>query len=171
MSRRLHAPIVLVATALVLTGCVILPPVPGGGSAPTPIPGETLIPTDPDACDGGTLRLDQPGEYRIGDCDELVIEGQRIEVIAGALGAVTIRGDDNELDAGTIGSLEIQGQQNEVDAASLGSVDISGDRNDVDSTGDIGAVTLVGNDNEVNYAGQAGTLDDRGDRNEVRRDR
>jgi hypothetical protein len=171
MNRRLAAPVILVAAAFALTGCVILPPVGGGGLAPEPIPGETLIPTDPDACDGGALRIDQPGQYRIGDCDELEIEGQDVEVIAGELGTVTIRGDRIELAAASIGSLDIGGQENEVDAASISSVQIAGDRNDVDSSGDIGAVTIGGNDNEVNYAGQVGTVDNRGDRNEVRQDR
>src|SRR5690349_15202680 len=105
MNRRLLAPVLLVPAAFALTGCVILPPVGGVGPAPTPIPGETLIPADPSACDGGTLRLDQPGEYRIGDCDELEIVGQDVEVIAGELGTVTIRGDRIELDATSIGSL------------------------------------------------------------------
>lgn len=172
MNRRLTAPIVIVATAFALSGCVIFPPVGGGGvPAPTPIPGETLIPVDPNACDGGTLRLDRPGEYRIGDCDELELSGTDIEVIAGELGTVTIRGDRNELAAGSIGALDIEGQENEVDATSIGSVGIRGDRNDVDSSGDIGAVTVAGNDNEVNYAGQVGAVDDRGDRNEIRLDR
>jgi len=170
MNRRLLAPVLLVSAAFALTGCVVLPPT-GGGPAPTRIPRETLIPTDPDGCDGGTLRIDQPGEYRIDDCDELLIEGQNIEVIAGDLGTVTIRGDGNEVGAASTGGVSISGQENEVDAASIGSVEIAGDRNDVDSSGDIGAVTIGGNDNEVTYAGQVGAVDDRGDRNEVRQDR
>lgn len=170
MTHRLLAPVILAAAAFVLSGCVVLPPF-GGGPGSTPIPGETLIPVDPDACDSGTLRLDQPGEYRIGDCDELEIAGQGIEVIAGELGTVTLRGDSIELAASLIASLSIEGQENEVDATAIGSVDIRGDRNEVDSSGDVGAVTIAGNHNEVSYAGQVGAVDDSGDRNEVQQDR
>ena len=54
--------------------------------------------------------LDQPGEYNIGECDELTIEGQNIEVIADEVGALTIRGNDIDVDAPSIGIVRIEGQ-------------------------------------------------------------
>ena len=159
---------VLVPLAFLLTGCVF-PPLPA--IPPIPIPGETLIPADPEACSDGTLEIDQPGEYRIGPCDELVVEGRDIEVIADEVGALIIRGDDVEVDTRAIDILKIEGQSNDVEAGDIGRIDIRGDDNDVDSSGDIESVTINGSSNEVEYAGNLGASDVNGDRNEVRQGR
>jgi hypothetical protein len=57
---------VLVPIAFLLSGCVF-PPMPGMPGFPgfpddDPIPGETLIPDDPDACADGSLVINEPGE-------------------------------------------------------------------------------------------------------------
>ena len=145
---------VLAPVAFLLAGCV-MPPLPG--LPPLPIPGETLAPNDPEACVDGTLLVTTPGEYRIGSCDELTIEGRDIEVIADDVRALIIRGDDVEVDARSIDILKIQGQSNDVEAGDIDRIDLRGDDNDVDSSGDIGELTINGNSNDVDYAG---TLDD-----------
>src|SRR5690606_28296130 len=118
-------------------------------SAPTPAqPAPSEAGGDPLECDGGTLRIDRPGDYRLGDCDEVELNGTDIDLTAGDLGTLTIRGDDNEVDAATIGSVTIEGQDNEVDADGIGAVRIAGDDNDVDSRGDIGSILIEGNRND-----------------------
>jgi len=165
MFRRAAAIALLAGSALALSGCVMLPPVP----APDPgLPDATGPVGVTGTCDDGVLRVDQPGEYRIGDCDEVHISGRGIEVVAGDVGLITIRGDDNEVEAASVGSVDIEGQDNDVDAETVGAIEIAGDRNGVDSRRDVGAVTIRGNENEVEYGGNVGAVDDQGARNEVR---
>lgn len=111
--RPVLAVALLAASALALSGCVILPPggTPGPGPDPQPAPGASGAAT----CDGGELHLDQPGEYRIGDCDELHIAGTGVEVVAGDVGLISIRGDANEVGyAGFVGSVDDRGARNEI---------------------------------------------------------
>lgn len=172
MARRIPPALLLAACALTLAGCVIVPPM-GAPATPAPTTLEEPPPSEPtngDAldCDGGFLLIDRPGDYRIGACDEVELNGTGIDLTTGDIGTLTIRGDDNDVTAASVGTLTIQGQDNDVDADRVGSVEIAGNDNDVDSRGDVGAVRLDGNENSVEYSGQVGAVDDRGHANEVR---
>ncbi|MEQ1894203.1 MAG: protein kinase, partial [Planctomycetota bacterium] len=62
----------------------------------------------------------EPGDYFVGDCVRLTIDGNNIEVHAGEVGTLIIRGNGNVLSAGDVDRLRIEGSVNEVDALVVG---------------------------------------------------
>lgn len=164
MPRR-HAlgPLLAVPLVAMLAGCLPLPPLPGIAPERTPI-GATSVPVPTGDC----LVVDQPAVQLFGDCRELVVEGQGLDIDVGIVGTLVIRGDRNEVDAREIGSLTIEGQDNEVDVdRDLGTLEIRGDRNEVEVDGQIGTVRIAGNENEVDADRGIGAIDDEGDRNRI----
>lgn len=171
--RRIIAPLALTAAAALLSGCVVMPDL-GGVTASSPAPTATpsAEPTHgvtADSCDGGRMTINQPGDHVIGDCDELTLEGNGVDVKTGAIGTLIIRGTDIDVEAASIGAIEIAGQNNDVESrAAVGGITIAGDDNDVEVIGDIGSVTINGNENDVDASGRIGAITDNGTANDVR---
>lgn len=169
MRRTLSSTLIAGVAAAALAGCVISPALPGRDDDDLrPTATASPAPGSMGDCGGGELTITEPGDHRIGDCNELVIEGNGIDVDAGMIGSLVIRGDDIDVDADGIGSIDIEGQDNDVDSRSdVGEVEIAGDRNGIDVEGSIGRVTIAGNENEIEATGGIGAADDNGDRNEI----
>lgn len=171
--RRIIAPFALTAAAALLAGCVVMPELGGAGAA-SPAPTASPSAEAPQAgttatCDGGRLTINQPGDHVIGDCDELTLEGNGVDVKAGSIGTLIIRGTDIDVEAASIGSIEIAGQNNDVESrGSVGDVTMSGDDNDIEVIGDVGSVTINGNENDVDASGRIGAVTDNGNANDVR---
>ena len=171
--RRILATTVLAASALLLSGCVIMPELGGGSPAPSatveaPRPSASGAPDASDDCTGGTLTLNTPGNHVVGDCERLTIEGAGVKVKAGEIGTLIVRGTDNDAEAESIGRIEISGQNNDAEsAAAVGSIAIAGDDNDIEVIGDIGAVVIAGNENDISAAGRIGSVADNGSNNKV----
>ncbi|ANJ26446.1 DUF3060 domain-containing protein [Agromyces aureus] len=112
--------------------------------------------------DGRDVRYDVAG-----DCAEVVVRGDDLDVRMGAttslsiegrdndvessseFGAVTIKGDDNDVEARTIASISIAGNDNSVEADTVGSVEIAGNDNDVEAGNDPQPVRVSGEGNRV----------------------
>ncbi|GAA1837382.1 DUF3060 domain-containing protein [Agromyces salentinus] len=160
--------VVGVAAVMLLAGCVI-----------------QADPDDRDRGDGGaanrggreqvtcaesaSITLDgERVEYDVtGDCAEVIVRGNDLDVrmasstslriegrdndveSSGDLGAVEIAGDENDVEARTIASIDVQGNGNDLDARNVGSVEISGDDNSVEADNDPQPVRVTGNGNTV----------------------
>lgn len=117
-------------------------------AAPAPTPTEDAV--DPaDESDCVNLLLDRPGNYVIGDCDTVTINGTGIRLTFLTVGSLVLRGDGTDVSGETIGSLEIQGQAAEVSAFEIDELLIRGNDNVVTVDGVIGTVNLKGNGNVV----------------------
>jgi hypothetical protein len=102
-----------------------------------------------------------------GDCAEVIVRGNDLDVrmasstslriegrdndieSSGDLGAVEIAGDENDVEARTIASIDVQGNGNDLDARNVGSVEIAGDDNSVEADNDPQPVRVTGNGNTV----------------------
>lgn len=168
MSRALIA----LPLTLLLAGCTPLGTFLSEGP-PQPEPGITAIPSatpspEPTTGDCDDLVLNLPGEYHVGDCVRVTVEGKDVELKAGSIGTLVIRGDANDIDAGSVGSLDIQGNVNDVDTLDLGTVVLRGNYTDIGVHGSVSGIEVHGNDNEVVVDGDYGTVVDDGERNVVR---
>jgi hypothetical protein len=124
-------------------------PSPSASSA-VPEPTPTENPVDPaDESDCVNLLLDRPGNYVIGDCDTVTINGTGIRLTFLTVGRLVLRGDGTDIAGETIGSLDIQGQAAEVTAFEIDELVIRGDDNVVTVDGVIGTVNVRGNGNVV----------------------
>ncbi|MET4157498.1 DUF3060 domain-containing protein [Agromyces sp. PvR057] len=103
----------------------------------------------------------------VGDCAEVIVRGNGLDVRMGAttalsidgranevdsgsgVGAVTIKGDDNDVEATTIASIVIAGNDNDLEAETVGSVEIKGDDNGVEAGNDPQPVRVTGDGNMV----------------------
>jgi len=109
------------------------------------------------------------GEYRIGDCENLTVEGSGIKVTADHLGTLTIRGDSLQVLAQTIRSLDVGGSLNNVQTNNdMGTILITGDRNMITCSASVTSVIVNGDDNTVRVEGGVdGAVQNNGQRNEI----
>ncbi|WP_166867887.1 lipoprotein [Salinibacterium sp. ZJ70] len=164
--RRILAPLVLLVTAVTLSGCIMTPNMPRGDRDDRDR--DAMGPKDKTSECDGELTISQKGHHKVGDCDELTIDGDGIDVDAGEIRNLIIRGDDADIEATSIDSVDLEGQKSDVESrGDVGEIVITGDRNGIDVDGEIGTVTLNGNDNEVEATGAIGPTTDNGERNEV----
>lgn len=170
---RLLAPVVGAALALALAGCSssVLLGVPQGDApaaptaTPSPAPESTAEPVVDVGCDH--VRITEPGNYLLGDCATVTLEGTGIDVTAAGIGQLLVRGDRLDVVAETIDDLRIEGQGNEIEAGTIDRVDLRGERNEITADDPIGVVTIDGNENVVASDGGVDTLIDNGLLNEV----
>ncbi len=141
---------VLLAGAVLLTGCVTMIVMPKSSRLPSPLPtvGEDLF------CSGKSLgkniALNQPsGHYTLtGQCGIVSIEGAGITATIESAKSVAINGDRNTVTGKSLALMSIQGQDNTVSATVIGSLAINGDRNSVTSPA-IGPKAVNGQGNTV----------------------
>ncbi|WP_157413430.1 hypothetical protein [Agromyces allii] len=171
MSRLTKSTFAL-AGVLVLAGCAFPGIRQGDGSGGTggPTGGSTGGGREQVSCaeassvtlDGRDVRYDV-----VGDCAEVIVRGDDLDVRMAAstslsvegrdndiessagLGAVTVKGDENGVEARTIASISIAGNDNDLEADIVGSVEIAGDENSVEAGNDPQPVRVSGSGNSV----------------------
>lgn len=147
--------------ALLLPGCTSAFLTPGGvgpvateTASPEPTPTADAPEPDPsDEPDCVHLLIDRPGNYAIGECATVTLEGTGIHLAFGAIDQLVIRGDGSDVIGDTLGSVEIQGQGADVTAYSIDDLLIRGEDNIVVVESTIGAVNVQGNGNTVTATG------------------
>lgn len=171
-----HVVVGTCALAVLLTGCtgaarpaLTAQPPATTAAAPIPVPTVTSDAADLDAaCVDGVARLNGSDLdlTLVGTCPRVEISGTDLDVTlrAAMYDEVVVRGDRNDVEALSVSALSIEGTENEWDGQDAGSLAISGDRNELDFDGTVGAIAVAGNDNEVEAA-VLGAIDDAGDRN------
>lgn len=157
MRRALLAPAGLVL--LVLAGCTSNFIVEGGnaGGAPTPTATDTATPeptettpAEPEIqyeCDN--LLLNAPGNYYLGDCGTITLEGSGIDLVASSIAVLIVRGENADVVVDEIGRLELSGQGNTFEVRSITKVEIQGNGNVVTVEDAIGTLRIEGNENVV----------------------
>ena len=131
----------------------------GGGAAPDPVESSTPpTPTatdeapEPDPADDldcANLLIDRPGNYVVGDCGTVTLEGAGIRLTFTSIADLVIRGDGADVVGGDLGSVEIQGQGAEFTVLSIEDLVIRGEDNVVDVETTIDTVNVQGNGNVV----------------------
>jgi len=151
--------------AVLLAGCTSDFLSSGGGTEPlptesaaTPEPSATVDTPDPaDDLDCVNLLIDRPGNYVIGDCGTVTLEGTGIRLTFASIGELVLRGDGADVVGETLGSLQIDGQGADISAYEIGDVVIRGDDHVVVAETTIESVDVSGNGNVVS-AGDGITL-------------
>lgn len=157
MTRPLPALAALTLTALLLAGCTsafLADEVPGAGTEPsvtaTPDPEATTPAPEPGPdLDCGDVLLNRPGNYVLGECGTVTIEGTGIDLAFTSVERLVIRGDRADILGGAVRALEIQGQGSDLELASVGELRIRGEGNSVIVEGTIDSVVVDGNENVV----------------------
>lgn len=144
--------------AVILAGCTSDFLVEGGGALPSPSETATPEPTataeapEPDPVDEPDcvhLLIDRPGNYAVGECATVTIEGRGIQLSFTAIDTLVIRGDGSDVVGETLGSVEIQGQGADITAFTIDALVIRGEDNIVVVESTIGSVNVQGNGNTV----------------------
>ena len=132
-----------------------------GGSAADPAPAESTAspeatepvetpePDPADDLDCANLLIDRPGNYVIGDCGTVTLEGRGIRLNFTSITDLVIRGDGADVVGESLGSVEIEGQGSEISALDLDDLRIRGNDNVVTVEATLGAVNVQGNGNVV----------------------
>jgi len=181
MTRSLPAPAALLGlavVALLLAGCTSSFLVAEGhGTAVQPEPIETdgveqtaEEDAQPDSVldfDCDNVLIDRPGNYVLGDCGLVTIEGSGIDLTFSSIAELVIRGDGADLVGEQLGEVQIQGQRSDITVIGIGDLTIRGGRNTVVADGSIGTVVVHGNENVVNAADGIGSHVDNGLLNEI----
>ncbi len=119
-------------------------------TAPTPTPTEEAPQPDPaEEFDCVNLLIDRPGNYVVGDCGTVTLEGSGIRLTFISIAELVIRGDGAEVVGEDLGSVEIQGQGTEFAVTSIGDLVIRGEDNVVVVDSTIDTVDVQGNGNVV----------------------
>lgn len=162
MKRALPAPVALLAlalTAVVLAGCTSNFLIDGGTGTAAPVPTETSATPEPtesapppepvEEFDCDDVLIDRPGNYVIGECGTVTLEGGGIDLAFTSIETLIINGDGADISGETIGSLELEGQRADISAISIEAVSIRGAQNTVVVDTTIGTVVVNGNENVV----------------------
>lgn len=160
--------VLALAGVLTLAGCAF----PGmGGSGGSGEPGGPMNGgrRQVSCADSARVTLDgQRVDYDVvGDCAEVIVRGDDLDVRLAAatelsiegrdndvestsdLGAVAVKGNGNDVEARTIAPISVAGDDNSLEADTVGSVEIAGDDNDVEAGNDPQPVRVSGNGNTV----------------------
>lgn len=145
--------------AVLLAGCTSDFLADGGtaGPAPTetsatpePTPSEVAPTEDPsDEFDCVNLLINRPGNYVVGDCGTVTLEGTGIRLTFTSIAHLVLRGDGADVLGETLASVEISGQGVDIAADELGDLVIRGDDNVVTVETTIDTVEVQGNNNVV----------------------
>jgi len=152
----------IAVAAVLLAGCTSDFLVEGGsGSGAEPVPTESVATPGPTATDEApepdpaaefdcvNLLFDRPGNYVVGDCGTVTLEGRGIRLTFLSIADLVIRGDGADVVGDTLGSVEIQGEGSAIAALDLGDLTIRGAENVVTVEAAIGTVNVQGNGNVV----------------------
>jgi hypothetical protein len=165
----------IAALALMLSACTPIGQFvgPGGPDAASPTASSTPTPSvtptpEPTSTDCDNAVFTEPGEYHVGDCVRLTVEGRNITVTAGSVGTLIIIGNANDVSAaGDVGSLSVEGNVNDIHTLDVSSVEIEGRFNQLGVHGSVERVAVDGDDNEVLADGEVGSVEIRGEGNVV----
>jgi hypothetical protein len=159
MTRSLPAPVGLLGlglAAVLLAGCTSDFLVEGGTADPvptettTPQPTESAAPPEPvDEYDCDDVLIDRPGNYVLGECGTVTIEGGGIDLAFTSIATLVISGDGADIVGETLGTLEIEGGRVDVSAISIDDLSIRGEQNTIVVDTTIGTVVVNGNENVV----------------------
>lgn len=159
-ARSIPAPAALFGlalTAVLLAGCTsdFLVDDGTGGAAPTPTssgtpePTATAEPEPTEEYDCDNVLIDRPGNYVLGDCGTVTLEGGGIDLTVTSVATLVISGDGADVVGETIGGIEIEGQRADISAISIERLSIRGEQNTVVVETTIGVVIVNGNENVV----------------------
>jgi hypothetical protein len=159
MKRALPAPVALLSLALaavMLTACTSDFLVDGGAAAPepsatsaTPEPTESTPPAPVEEFDCDNVLIDRPGNYVLGECGTVTLEGGGIDLTFSSIANLVIRGDGVDIVGETLGNVELEGQRADIEAVGIERLSIRGEQNTVVVDTTIGAVIVNGNENVV----------------------
>ncbi|HWH97415.1 MAG TPA: hypothetical protein VNS80_03530 [Pseudolysinimonas sp.] len=161
-ARSLPAPVALLGlalTAVLLAGCTstflvdggtgTAAPVPTESSA-TPEPSESTAPPEPvEEFDCDNVLIDRPGNYVLGECGTVTLEGGGIDLTFTSIATLVILGDGADIVGETLGSVELEGERADIAAISINSLSIRGAQNTIVVDTTIGTVVVNGNENVV----------------------
>jgi hypothetical protein len=134
----------------------------------TPEPTASTPPPEPEPeydCDD--IVLNRPGNYVLGECGTVTLEGTGIDLTFTSIATLVLRGDRADLLGGQLGSVELQGQGNDISVESVRSLRIRGEGNTVLANGAIGSVVVDGNENVVTSGEGIDSVIDNGLLNEI----
>jgi hypothetical protein len=159
MMRVLPAPVALVGVAvagLLLAGCTSAFLGDGGTAAPspaeteaTPQPTETTPPEPLEEFDCDDVLIDRPGNYVLGECGTVTLDGGGIDLTFSSIATLVIRGDGVDVVGEVLGSVDLEGQRADISAISIDDLAIRGEQNVVVVDTTIGTVIVNGNENVV----------------------
>lgn len=145
--------------AVLLAGCTSDFLVDGGTGAPAPA--ETTAAPEPTPTDEApqpdpaeefdcvNLLIDRPGNYVVGDCGTVTLEGAGIRLTFTSIADLIIRGDGADVVGDDLGSVEIQGQGADFSVVVIGDLVIRGADNVIVVESTIDTVEVQGNGNVV----------------------
>jgi hypothetical protein len=160
MMRALPAPVALAGlavAALLLAACTSDFLVDGGTAAPsptetaaTPEPTESTPPPEPvEEFDCDDVLINRPGNYVLGDCGTVTLEGGGIDLAFTSIASLVISGDGADVVGETLGTVELEGQRVDIEAIVIERLSIRGEENTVVVDTTIGTVVVNGNENVV----------------------
>lgn len=122
VSPRLSLAVAAAVLAGTLAGCssaflVDGPDAASPSASAEPTPDVTAEPSpEPVAEPGcGSILLDEPGRYVLGDCDAVEVTADDVSLVVGSVGTLTLRGDGAEVDArGPIDALLVKGNDSRI---------------------------------------------------------
>lgn len=175
MSRTSSAPALagIAVAALLLAGCTSAflvegdaasEPAPTASATPAPDASTPLSEPDYD-CDH--LLINRPGNYVVGECGAVTLEGAGIDLSFTSIATLVVRGDRADLVGGELGSVELQGEGNDISAESIDSLRLRGEGNTVLVGGAVGSVIVDGNENVVTAGEGVDSSIDNGLLNEI----
>ncbi|MGV3711650.1 DUF3060 domain-containing protein [Pseudolysinimonas sp.] len=176
MTRRVAALAGLALATVLLTGCTsafldggpIAEPDPEPTASQTSAPEETAAPDPGSDYDCDDLLLNRPGNYVLGACGTITVEGSGIDLTFTSIATLVVRGDRVDLVGGELGSVEINGQGSEISVtATIDRLRLRGNGNTVLADGRIGDVVVDGNENTVTAGEGIGSTIDNGLLNEI----
>ena len=151
--------VAIALSAALLAGCTS--DFLAGGGTGAAVPGETTATPDatpsdeapqPDpneAFDCVNLLIDRPGNYVVGECGTVTLEGSGISFTFTSIADLIVRGDGADVVGEDVGSVEIEGQGAEFSVTSIGDLAIRGEDNVVVVESTIDTVDVQGNGNVV----------------------
>jgi hypothetical protein len=159
MMRALPAPValvVVVVAGLLLAGCTsdflgdggIAAPTPSE-SAATPQPTDSTPPEPVEEFDCDDVLIDRPGNYVLGECGTVTLEGGGIDLTFTSIAKLVILGDGVDVVGEVLGTVDLEGQRADISAISIDDLSIRGEQNTVVVDTTIGTVIVNGNENVV----------------------
>ncbi|MGB3910947.1 MAG: hypothetical protein WBL06_10800 [Pseudolysinimonas sp.] len=159
MMRVLGTPVALVGIAvasLLLAGCTSDFLSDDGTAAPSPTATEATpqptesSPAEPvEQFDCDDVLIDRPGNYVLGECGTVTLEGGGIDLTVSSIASLVIRGDGVDIVGEMLGKVDLQGQRADISAISIDDLTIRGEQNTVVVDTTIGTVVVNGNENVV----------------------